>query len=305
VAADCVAGARKISATLDGREWRETLNAVAASGLAQLKEGRLFGVTRQRNTALLGVPASQVFTHLNMNNLRCVKSFKKTPDAVLVAFRNRALDWERDELLVVRPGLTRAEVSRVISLDAVGIADVAQIQEYFELYLNAAYHRDYTFSFQIWFEGLACEVGDILAINHMMISSLMASARIVEIERNGSNEIIAVTLDAAQEPNDETGLEAILDLSSLENIFAQGVKIGATIVTGLGATTQPISAVSNVTKRITFEVPFINDAVLPEHMVVLGERGQEALRVEVTKIQAGDNLSFNITAVPEAPQIWG
>jgi hypothetical protein len=302
--AENVAASRTISAVLDGREWRETINAMAAPGLAKLYEGRLWGVTRQRDTKSLNVAARQVFTHLNMDKFRFSKNFTDVPDAMLVSYRNKNLDWDDDELLVLRPGVTAAEANRIIKTSAVGIDNPAQVKTTFELYLAAAYARDHSFSFETWFDGLACEKGDIIQINHLQISENMSSGRIVEIERNGFNEIVAITLDTAIDPNADAGLETVLDLSALENIFAQGLKIGCIIATGAGLTSQPVTAISNVSKRLQFEVPFINDQVEVEHMVMLGKRGEETLRLEVTDVEHNQDLNFTLSCVPEAPEMW-
>ena len=303
--ADNIVNNRKVSAVFDGREWRESLNAIAGAGLAKLKEGRLWGVARQRNTHLLGVPARQVFSHLNIFNLNWNKSFAPVPDAARVSFRNRALNFDQDERLVLRPGISAAEVNRIVNLDAVAIVDATQVEEFFTLYLAAAQHRDVIFSFETWFEGLACEEGDIIQLNHLCLSERHASGRIVEVERNGSDEVVSVVLDSAIDPNDEQGLETVLDLATLEDMAAQGVELGATIATGPGPVNQPLVALSSTSKRIVFEVPFLNDDVKPQNMVMLGPRQMEMSRFEVTQVEPADDFKFTLTMVPEAPEMWG
>ncbi len=295
---------RTIAGVFDGRDWRETLDAICAAGLAARKEGRLWGVARQRNTALEVPVERQVFTHLNARALRWTKAGNTVPDAVRVSFRNRFLNWDQDERLVVRPGLTLAEVSRIISLDAVAIDDPDQIDEYFSLYLAVAHHRDWTLSFETWFEGLASEVGDVVGINHIELAQLMTAARISEVMRNETGDVTALVLDSVAAANAEDGLEAITDLSALADVAAQGILLAAAIVTADGPVTQPVAGLALASKTITFTAPFTNPDVAPGQLVLLGRQGEERQRFEVVSVDPAENYAFTLTVVPEAPEIW-
>ena len=302
--ADNVARSRTIAAVFDGREWRETLDAMAAAGLAARKEGRLLGVARQRNTAVEVAVERQVFSHLNARNIRWTRAGGTVPDAVRVTFRNRDLNWDQDELLVIRPGLTLAEVSNIVAMDAVAIDTVSQVRAYFELYLSAAWHRDWTLSFETWFEGLAAEKGDIISLNHIELAELMLAGRISEVERNGANEVTAITLDAASDGNDETLPAAVPLAAAIPDMARQGLRLAACLVTAAGPVTHPLAGQAATDKRLTFEVPFVNDAVVPGQMALLGREGETRARFEVVDISPSENFEHTITVVPEAPEIW-
>jgi hypothetical protein len=295
---------RDVAAVFDGREWREVLNAIASAGLASLAEGRLFGVARQRNTQALNVPARQGFSNANIINFRMNKQFAPVPDGILVSYQNRDLNWDQDQRLVLRPGVAENAASNIIQMDAVAVDKTTQIDNQIKLYLAGAYLRDHMFQFETWFDGIASNKGDIITLNHLNISELHQSARIVSIERNGAGAVVAVTLDAVQNPNDETGLEQVLDLNSLLDLKAQGVAIAASILASDGVVSHAVKALSKASQRIEFLVPFINDNIVPECLVFLGRSGEEVLRCEITDVQPAADLHFTISCVPETPEMW-
>lgn len=295
---------RKVSLVLSGREWGEALDTVAAAGLARRQHGRLLSVTRQRNTAALAIPPRQVFTHLNTLSFTWTKSFAPVPDAVRVNFRNRAMNFDADWRLVIRPGLSAAEVKNIVVMESESIADAAQLEDFWRLYLSAAHHRDVLWTLDTWFEGLDAEPGDIVAVNHLSLSETHASARITAVERDGLGDITAITVDAPQTPNEEEGLFDVTSMLGLASLFGQGIALGAKIMTAGGITTQPLAAIDATAKRLVFEAPFFNDAVKEEQLVAIGRRGSETLRFEVTDVAPAGDRFFSLTLAPETPEMW-
>ncbi len=302
--AENAAANRKVALVLSGREWTDALDAVASAGLAKRNEGRLLGVSRSRDTATLGVPARQIFTHLNMKSLNWQKSFAAVPDAVRVTFRNRALDFEQDPILVIRPGLTAGDVTRIIEQETDAIADEAQVIAFYKLYLNALWHRDHVFTMETWFESVASEPGDIIEINHLMLSETHTAARIIKVLKDGAGDVTALELDMALDGNAPTGLEAMADLTTIADMAAQGLKLGARIMTGPGLTVQPIATVAAGDGVITFEAPFTNADVAPGQLVAIGVRGQETRRFELVSANPSSATDFTLTLAPEAPEMW-
>jgi hypothetical protein len=295
---------RKVALILSGRTWEDSLDAIASAGLARRQEGRFFGITRSRDTFSLGVAQRQVFNHLNMISFNWVKSFDTTPDAVRVSFRNRALDFEQDERLVMRPGLTAGDVKLIVQQEADAIADEAQLVGFYELYLQAAYYRDHLFTLETWFEGVAAEPGDIICVNDMILEETHVSARISQVLRDGAGDITGLVLDTELDANIETGLESVAALEAVDDLRLQGVSLGCMIMTSTGITVQPIDQVDAGELEITFEAPFTNPDVAEGQVVSIGRRGLEAHRFEVTDIEPSAERFFTLTLAPEAPEMW-
>ncbi len=302
--ADNVARGCEVAGVFDGREHRDVLNAIASAGLASYVEGRLFGVVRQRNTQALGVPAQQGFSNANMIGFRFTKTFAPVPDAIRVSYSNRDLNWDQDQRLVLRPGVAENAATNIIVMDAVAVDKTAQIDNQFKLYQAAAFARDHVFQFETWFDGIASKKGDIISLNHLNISELHQSARIVSVERDGSNYVTAITLDAVQSINDTSGFETVLDLNSLVDLSTKGIAVAASIMTADGVISHPLNVISNATKRVVFTLPFINDNVKPENLVLMGKAGEETLRCEITDISPAPEMHFTVSCVPETPEMW-
>ncbi len=298
----CIDNGWQIAASFDGRDWRETLDAIAGAGLARRREGRLWGVVRERDTT--GVDPRQSFSPRNSNNFTLVKAFTTVPDAFRVSFRDRDNDWDNEDRLVVRPGLSLSEVKQIVAVNAVGIDRAAQIDQFYQLYLAAMWHRDYLITFDTWFEALVAERGDVVELSHIMLDRHHFQGRILAIETNISNEVTAITLDVDVEPNEEDGLEVQADLDPLADLAALGQLLGAALITGTGTISmQAVAAVQATTRRIVFQTPFIDPGLKREHIVMLGTRGEETLRCILSNVEGLDTLMFRLTGVPEAPEI--
>lgn len=298
-----IANGRSIAGVFDGREWNETQDAICAASLAKATRGRRYGVAMQRNT--LAEYPHQVFSPKNANGFRMTKQFARVPDAIRASFRNKNDDWAEDTLLVIRPGLTLADVSYVLAMDAIYLDDPVQVKQHFELYLATAWLRDHVFTFTTFFSGLRSEEGDIIGINHLMLERLHTSARIVTVTRNGLDEITSLTLDRWLGEEGTDDLEDVLDLSGLGDMASAGLHLGAAIADKNGeVTTHDIASVDADTRTITFAVPFENDAIEAQHLVLMGERGAEYLRCEITRIDPVGWQRFGITCVPEAAERW-
>lgn len=299
----CVDNNWQIAAAFDGRDWRETLEAIAATGLAKKREGRLWGVVRERDTTL--IDPRQSFSPRNANNFTLLKSFTPVPDAFRISYRDRDQDWDPEELLVVRPGLTAAEAKLIVAVDAVGIDRTDQIDTFYRLYLASMFHRDYLLTFDTWFEALVAERGDVIEISHVMLDRNHIQGRILDIEYNGSDEVTAITMDIGVEPNEEDGLEVQADLDPLADLAALGRPLGAALITDSGTISmQAVAEVQSISRRIEFEVPFIDPGLKREHIVMLGTRGEETLRCILTDVKGSNELMFGLTCHPETPVIY-
>ncbi len=300
----CAASGHKVALILQGREWGEALDAVASAGLAKRAEGRLLSVTRQRDTFALGVEPRQAFNHTNLLSIGWAKNSDPVPDAVRVRFRNRAQDFDTDERIIRRPGLTEAEVKSVIELESEAIADAAQIDSFFRLYLAALWHRDHVLTIETWWDALASAPGDIVWLNSPELVETHASARIVDVLRDGGGLVTALVVDAPQPSSHGPDLSLAADLASIADMALSGQLMGALIMTGEGITIQPLAGIDAATQMLVFETPFLNDRVAAGQSVSIGQRGSEARRCEVVDVSPGDGNTFTLTVVPEAPEMW-
>lgn len=306
---DCTAQNLRVALICDGRSWPETLNAIAACGRARLKAGRLWGVSRTRDTFALNVLPRQVFSHLNMTNFRWEKPLGGLPDAVRVRYPDRLNKWQADFVEVRRPGIAAEAVARIINMEAAGQDDRQQVIGDYSLYLAGLQYRDVIYSFDTWAEGLDLIEGAIIGISHIKLSGQMASGRLTEVERNGSNEVTAITITAQPDGPDGADLAAMPDVAALQDLAETGLKLAVTIATGAGLTTQPVT-LSGLWQdgpfakaRLAFAAPVANPDIRPSQMALVGQESETYRRFEVTSVRPLDGLKFTVTCVDEAPAI--
>jgi hypothetical protein len=285
----CLIEDYQIAAVFDGQNWTEVLNAIAASGRAKLKRGSKWSVVVDRDTSL--EQPRMMFSPRNSNNVTLYKTFDDVPDGIRVTYRDRDNDWASATRLVLRPGVLLANAINVLTIDAIGLDRASQIDDFFAKSLKAMDVRDYIITLDCWFESLAAEQGEVVLLNHILISKYHLSARVVSSETNGNGDVVSVTLDQ--------------NISS--DLFVSGTNYGLaiTIATGIIKMFQWQMWAGGDTNRIVFSPPLINSGIETDLMVAVGELGKQSIRAIINQpIQPTRGFEAHLTLVPEAPEIW-
>ena len=301
---NCTAKGYKIGAVFDGRQWEETLGIIAGTGLAKLKAGSTWGVAWDFDTS--AAAWKQLFTPRNSNNLQFSKSFDKIPDAFRVTYRDRALDFDQTERLVIRRGLALEEVRDILPVDAAGIVNADLIDTRFSYDLASLDARDYILSFDASVDSLVSEMGDLIGVSHVMLQRQQAAARIKSIETDpGSGLAVAMVLDNFKTYADPRGIEAVPEISAIGDMDGQGVALAVAISTGLGTTlTAPISTVEGVSNRIVFTTPFDASTARAGDQLAIGPAAKVAGRYKIINIEGTKRFNARVSCLPEAPEIW-
>jgi hypothetical protein len=286
---NCITKDYQIGAVFDGQNWTDVLNAVAAAGRAKLKRGAKWGVVIDRDTAL--EQPRMMFTPRNSNNITLYKTFDDVPDGIRVTYRDRDNDWASTTRLVLRPGVSLSNAVNVLAMDAVGIDRTSQVDEFFSKSLKAMDLRDYVITLDCWFESLAAEEGDVVRLNHVLISKFNLAARIVEVVTNAGGDVVSITIDQ----------------NIASDLFQAGTNYGmaVTIDSGTVKIFQWQMAAGGDTNRIVFAAPLVGSSIQVGFMVALGELGKESLRAIINQpVKPTKGFEAHITCVPEAPEIW-
>jgi hypothetical protein len=153
-----------------------------------------------------------------------------------------------------------------------------------------------------------------------VIARRSGSARIKSLTQIGfSSEITSIVLDAEVDLTSRTGMEAEPDLLAVTDITELGVTMGCAIRRSDG--TISVHALSNsegMTDTLTFPAgtvfnitttpgPFDSGpipAIAEDCLVVVGELGSEYLRMIVSEITPGPDLTARLVLVDEAPELW-
>lgn len=300
---ECTSKGYKIAAAFDGRDWEETLKAIAAVGYARLVQGQSFTVAWDRDTS--GDAWTQLFTPRNANNFAAIKTFDKVPDAFRVTYRDKVLDYEPAERLVIRPGVAAEQVIDIVPVEVIGMVEAAKIDARFQHDLEGAYLRDHVVEFDVPYNALVSEIGDLVGLSHIMLSRHQASARIKNIEVDGGGLATAMTLDNVKLYGDPTAVESVADFAAIAELLSQGMSYAAAIVTAAGTTlTAALSAVAGETARIVFATPFDASTASPGNLVAIGPSSQIVGRYIVNNIEGTSRRVLRLTCMPEAPELW-
>lgn len=300
---ECTSKGYKIAAAFDGRDWEDTLKAIAAVGYARLVQGQNFSVAWDRDTS--GDAWTQLFTPRNANNFAAIKTFDKVPDAFRITYRDKVLDYEPAERLVIRPGVAAEQVIDIVPVDVIGMVEAAKIDARFQHDLEGAYLRDHVVEFDVPYNALVSEIGDLVGLSHIMLSRHQASARIKNIEVDGGGLATAMTLDNVKLYGDPTAVESVTDFAAIAELLSQGMSYAAAIVTAAGTTlTATLSAVAGETARIVFATPFDASTASPGNLVAIGPSSQIVGRYIVNNIEGTSRRVLRLTCMPEAPELW-
>lgn len=293
----------KIAAAFDGRSWRDTLSAIAGCGKGQRKEGSRFGVVWERDRS--AETAVQSLSPRQVNNLALVKAFENPPQAFRVTFRNALKDYEPDERLVLRPGIAAESVTDIVPVDAVGVVDAAQIDQLFALDLSLVEARDYIIECDVHVQALVSERGDMVELNHLVLSRHHAAARIRGVTRDGSGDVTGVTIDAikpltaAGDIEDAAAVEAIADIGDL------GQAMGCVIRTGSNLSfTAELTNGAGRSSTLTFATPVVSADIKPGDPVFIGPVERVSERMLIQDIRPSRRFNARLTLIPEAPEAF-
>lgn len=298
----CTTKGYTIAAAVDGQAREEVLKTIAATGWARLVQGPKFTVAYDRDTS--GDAWTQLFTPRNANNFAVTKTFDKVPDAFRVTYRDKALDYEATERLVVRPGVVTEDVIDTVPVSAIGIVEAAKIDARFGFDLEGAYLRDRIVEFDVPFASMVSEVGDLVGLSHVVLSRHHAAARIKDIEVSGGLAI-AMTLDNYKAYGDPTAVDAVADFTAIAELLTQGMTYAVAIVTAAGTTlTAALSMVEGEARRIVFTTPFDASTAAVGNLVAIGPSAASVERYLIVNIDGAGRRVQRLSCVPETPELW-
>jgi hypothetical protein len=150
-------------------------------------------------------------------------------------------------------------------------------------------------------EAIKCRRGSLIEVTHDMLTEYAGSGRITDIEYDASGDVVAVTLD--NEPPAVSGLSwddigpddwETLDMGTIGltgGVFLRGKAITSHACTIDGSRIE-------LTTAATIEDLRLDD------LAIVGPATTEALRLIVFDMAPRDDMTWTITAVDEAPEVW-
>lgn len=301
----------------EGDGLQDLLRIVASCGYARPYQSEFYGIVRDYDRS--DEAPVQVFSPRNMAGFGWKKAFARVPAGFRVNYRDEDVDYSSKQIVVYRKGAEGTDArTEQVSFD--GFVSEAKIIKRASFDLAQAEHRATFYSWTSPAEAIVCRRGSLVAVVHDILTRHYGYGRVKSVLLDGSGDnVVGIVLDTAIEAKNAPDMLAVADMLAVPDMLEVGLHTGIAIRRTDGATS--VHALSNAageTDTLMFETPVPNDetagspfdggpliAEIGEGcLVVAGLAGRETKRLIVSEVSNGKDLTANITAVDEAPQIW-
>lgn len=295
----------------EGEPIHDLLTRIASCGFARPRASETWGVIQDYDRSE-EYPA-QVFTSRNMSGLSMQKAFTRLPDGFRVTYTDaEGID---QQVTVFRDGIEGIINPRLeeVRYDGISTESAAAFRAAFDL--RQAALRSTFWSFNAPAEALVATRGDLIGINHHVLSLTHASARIVDVVVDSGGEVTSVILDSSVPVYMEPAWE---DVDEVESVDAVEM-IGATTSIGIRRSDGTFKVYdiaegdgSGHRDIVELATPVAEDLdpddgeplIRNDCLVYLGQASEEVMRLIVFDVQYDHNQMAQITAVDEAPELW-
>ncbi|EAU43470.1 host specificity factor TipJ family phage tail protein, partial [Salipiger bermudensis] len=146
-------------------------------------------------------PVRQTFTPRNSWGYKAQLAFPREIHGFRVKARSERLEWEEDEILVLKDGFTRETATELETLQLAGTVVTADDEDEGNAYRLGRYHlavaenRPETHTFFADWEHIRVQRGDKIRFVHDVPLIGVGAARIKAITEDGSGNVVTITLD--------------------------------------------------------------------------------------------------------------
>lgn len=287
------------NALIEDQSLDDAARIVASCGYARPYMSDVWGVVRDKDRSA-DAPL-QVFTPRNMANFQWTKGFALLPDGLRVNFRDASRDYEMHQISVFRDGVSN-DSGNVEQVTYEGIIDEADARARAIYDQAQARLRNTFYSCDVSAEVVLTRQGDLVAVQHDILTEWAGSARIVSIETDTSGDVVALVLDTPVPVADYDFLDDLAAMDDEDDLSLFGVKSGVVIRREATVTTHQIAGALG--PRIEFSPPLSPVGIYEGGLVGVGPMGAEYLRLIVASVRPKPNFEATITFVDEAPELW-
>ncbi len=295
----CIDMGYTCNALMEDQTVDDAARIVASCGYAQPYMSDIWGVVRDYDRS--AEAPVQMFSPRNMSGFQWTKGFARVPEGFRVNYPDMYEDYDTRQITVFRPG-NSDDSGRVEQITYEGIVIEADAIRHAEYDQMQAQYRSTYYSWDCAAESILCRRGDLIAVQHDMLSEWAGSGRIISVETDGNGDVTGIMVDGPLPVSDLPDMLASADLLAEDNLLALGVPTGAAISRGDVVTVHPVSSADDLWLR--FSPPISPDGIEEGALIVTGPIGREYLRLIVFGVTPRANFEATVTAVDEAPQLW-
>jgi hypothetical protein len=255
----------------DNATQEEVLQLVAATGdaIVPFINGRRVPVIDSVQTTPV-----QMFTPLNIRDLKSDLTFIDVPHGLRVRFLNEERDYEPDERVVYMDGYGPDNASKFEDFEIPGVTSPKLIYRHARRRLAEILLRRERFTWLSPWDWLTCRVGDLVHLSHHALGVGVSWSRVLKVYTDRENRITGV------------------DLTSPVNLKEEG-SYGARI---RGAEIYTVAISRFTSTHLDFETP-LDGSVEVDDLVSIGDLQVETIPLLITNIRPAEQLMAEITAV--------
>jgi hypothetical protein len=245
----------------------------------------------------------QMLTPLNSVDLGTEIPFAQLPHAIRGEYFDESDDYvQKDDALIYAEGFDEETATRIEALNYQGFTDKTKLEARITLDMRQLYLRQVRYHRRVSQEGFLCPRGTLVGLTDEVLTQHQRYALITEVLIEGGN-IVGFMLDS------------LVDLSAgrhdpfaVDEPFAGDPNVDNPI--GIMIRKNNAQAVTheviekNETNRVTLSTPVAYAGQYEKgQLAVLGVLGKETRRCKVFSVDPGDDDTFDLTLVDEAPEI--
>lgn len=290
------------NAIIEERSVADAADLLAGCGYARPYMSDLYGVARDYDRS--AEAPVQVFTPRNSANFRWDRAFARVPDGLRVSFRDADRDYEERQITVARPGFIGApQLLEQVSYDGLVTEAEVTARAIYDQSQPAA--RGTYYSIDAPAEAIVARRGDLVAVQHDMLSAWGGSARVIGRVIDGAGDVTHLQLDS---PVILPGGPDVLDVADMLAV-ADVLQLGASaacILRGPDGPTAPLTLLNGPgdADLLELETPVPAEDVPDQALALTGQIGTEILRLIVWSVEPRDDYTCALTLVDEARELW-
>lgn len=304
--AHCDGKGYQVNMVVEGRSAFDVLNALAGCGYARPRQSEKWGVMMDRDRA--GESPVQIFSPANMRGFRWEKAFNRLPAGLRVRFRDSALDYQENEIIVLREGAE--DDGRYEDLPYDGLVTEAEVEPRATFDLAQMSARSTFYRGEAPIEWLVAQRGDLVGVQYDIIDTMAGWGRIKSIVVDGGNIeglVLNSTIPNSMDWFTEAGAENFFLDGGGEDFFT-GDAMGLAIRCKDGSTMvkQVRAGEDEDSNTVFFDAPFSDpgDSIIAEDcLVVSGRLGSEYKRMILADATPKKGFTAQLTFVDEAPEL--
>jgi hypothetical protein len=230
----------------------------------------------------------QHFTPHNSRNFTWSKKFADYPDAYRVSFYSELDDYKQVERIVCDDGFTESTATKFEKVALWGVTHPSLVHKHTRFQIAANHLRTELYTFEASAESIVCEPGDLIVVTHDVPMWGLNSGRVVSVtyDINGNATQIELDNDITQEAGKSYSVR-----------YRRAVDNTSVV--------QALMTVEGESRILVFASP-VAAPVAPavDDLVLFGETGSESVRVVVSGIEVGEDMTATLTCIDEAPDIY-